>query len=100
MRGSPEDRISALFANMVAQQTNMALMFLGRMPHPESGQPVRDLKAAQMFIDQLEMIEAKTKGNLAKPEPGFLKQNWTARATASVEARYTDTSTRPGKAST
>ena len=36
-----EDIISALFANMVIQQTNMAMMFLGLVPHPETGQPGR-----------------------------------------------------------
>jgi len=97
--GSPEERISALFANMVAQQTNMALMFLGRVPHPESGQPVRDLKAAQMFIDQLEMLEVKTKGNLDKHEAGFLKQNLTALRMAFVEAADHETSVTPGKTS-
>src|SRR5437867_2283404 len=99
MQGSPEDRISALFANMVAQQTNMALMFLGRVPHPESGQPVRDLKAAQMFIDQLEMLEVKTKGNLDKQEAGFLKQNLTALRMAFVEAADHETSATPAKPS-
>lgn len=95
--GTPEERMSALFANMVVQQTNMALMFLGRVPHPESGKPVRDLQAAQMFIDQLEMLEAKTKGNLDKHEAGFLKQNLTALRMAFVEAADHDTSATPGK---
>jgi uncharacterized protein DUF1844 len=95
--GTPEERISALFANMVVQQTNMALMFLGRVPHPESGKPVRDLQAAQMFIDQLEMLEAKTKGNLDKHEAGFLKQNLTALRMAFVEAADHERSATPEK---
>ena len=99
VQGSPEERISALFANMVAQQTNMALMFLGRVPHPQSGQPVRDLNAAQMFIDQLEMLEVKTKGNLDKHEAGFLKQSLTALRMAFVEAAEHETSATPGKTS-
>ena len=83
---APEQRTSALFANMVAQQTNMALMFLGRVPHPESGQPIRDLNTARMFIDQLEMLEAKTKGNLDKSEQSLLKQSLTGLRMAFVEA--------------
>lgn len=39
-----EDIISALFANMVIQQTNMAMMFLGLVPHPETGEQMQDLK--------------------------------------------------------
>src|SRR5687767_16013155 len=59
-----EEIMSALFANMVIQNTNMALMFLGKVPHPQTGQPVKDLESAQMFIDQLEMLAYKTRGNL------------------------------------
>lgn len=83
---SREEAMAALFANMVMQQTNMALMFLGKVPHPESGKEVRDLEMAQLFIDQLEMLEAKTKGNLDKREEGLLKQSLTAVRLAFVEA--------------
>jgi len=84
--GSATEMTSALFVNMVIQQTNMALMFLGQVPHPESGERVRDLNTAKMFIDQLEMLEAKTKGNLDKREQGLLKQSLTALRMAFVEA--------------
>ncbi len=84
--GSAQEMTSALFVNMVIQQTNMALMFLGQVPHPESGERVRDLNAARMFIDQLEMLEVKTKGNLDKREQGLLKQSLTALRMAFVEA--------------
>lgn len=82
---SREDFMAALFANMVIQQTNMALMFLGKVPHPESGQRVQDFEMAQMFIDQLEMLEAKTKNNLSKQEEGLLKQSLMAVRMAFVE---------------
>src|SRR5262249_40576594 len=72
--------------NMVAQQTNMALMLLGKVPHPETGQTVTDVDAAQMFIDQLEMLEAKTKGNLNKQEESLLKQSLMALRLTFVEA--------------
>ena len=72
---SREEIQSALFANMVMQQTNMALMFLGKMPHPQTHELVKDLEAAQMFIEQLEMLESKTKGNLNKQEESLLKQS-------------------------
>lgn len=83
---SREDVLSALFANMVIQQTNMALMLLGKMPHPETGQVIQDLDAAKMFIDQLEMLEVKTKGNLDKREERLLKESLTALRMAFVEA--------------
>ena len=83
---SREEILSALFANMVIQQTNMAMMLLGKVPHPETGQTIQDVDAARMFIDQLEMLEAKTKGNLNKQEQDLLKQALTALRMTFVEA--------------
>ena len=83
---SREEIISALFANLVIQQTNMAFMFLGRVPHPETGEVVQDFESAKFFIDQLEMIEVKTKGNLDKREEGLLQQSLTGLRMAFVEA--------------
>lgn len=83
---SREEIMAALFANMVIQQANMAMMLLGRAPHPETGQLMKDLEAARMFIDQLEMLETKTKGNLNKQEEGLLKQALSALHMAFVES--------------
>lgn len=67
--------LSVLFAEMVMQQTNMALIFLGKTPHPQTGKTVHDLNAARLFIDQLEMLESKTKGNLSAEEESLLKRS-------------------------
>jgi hypothetical protein len=83
---SREEIISALFANLVIQQTNMAFMFLGRVPHPDTGEVVQDFESAKFFIDQLEMIEVKTKGNLDKREEDLLKKSLTGLRMAFVEA--------------
>lgn len=83
---SREEMMAALFANMVAQQTNMTLMMLGKIPHPQTGQPVQDLEAAKVFIDQLEMLAAKTKGNLSKEEDRLLQQSLAGLRMAFVEA--------------
>jgi len=72
-----EEMLEALFADLVARQTNLALMFLGKVNNPQTGQPTVDLEAAQMFIDQLDMLEAKTHGNLSKSEAKFLKDSLT-----------------------
>jgi hypothetical protein len=79
-------RLSALFASMVMQQTNLALMLLGRIPNPETGQPIHDLDGAQMMIDQLEMLEAKTKGNLDTEETQLLRNSLMTLRLAFVEA--------------
>ncbi len=83
---SREEIMSALFANMIVQNTNMAFMFLGRMPHPETGELLQDLESARFFIDQLEMIEVKTRGNLDAREDQLLKQSLTSLRMAFVEA--------------
>lgn len=81
-----EQRLSAVFATMVMQLTNMAAMFMGNAPNPETNQPMLDLDTAQVFIDQLEMIEVKTKGNLSQEEQQILKQGLTLVRMAFVEA--------------
>jgi len=83
---SREEMMSALFAHMVIQNTNMALMFLGQVPHPESGERLHDFDAAKMFIDQLEMLTAKTKGNLTREEEKLLQQSLTHLRLTFVQA--------------
>jgi hypothetical protein len=84
--GEREEMMTAMFASLVVQQTNMASIFLGLAPHPQTGKRERDLEHARYFIDQLEMLEAKTRGNLGKREEGLLKQSLTSLRLAFVEA--------------
>jgi len=81
-----DEMMTALFAHLVMQQSNLAMMLMGKAPHPETGQRVRDLECAKLFIDLLEMLEAKTKGNLTKEEQNLLKQTLTAVRMGFVEA--------------
>jgi hypothetical protein len=83
---SREEFLSALFANMIFQNTNMALMMLGRVPHPQSGEKVQDFEAARMFIDQLEMLSIKTKGNLSREEEQLVEQSLAHVRLAFVQA--------------
>lgn len=71
---SREEEFSLLFGQLVLQQSNMAMMLLGKVAHPETGKTVQDIEAARLFIDQLEMLQAKTKGNLTREEDLLLKQ--------------------------
>lgn len=71
---------------MVMQQTHMAQMLLGRIPHPGTGQTQTDLEGAQLFIDQLEMLEVKTRGNLDADEARMLQQSLMSLRLAFVEA--------------
>jgi len=63
-----------------------ALMLLGKAPHPETQNTMLDLDGAKMFIDQLEMLEVKTRGNLKADESKLLKQSLTALRLAFVQA--------------
>ncbi len=67
-----DESLSAQFAGLVLQQTNMALMLLGKSPHPETQKNMLDIDGAKMFIDQLEMLEVKTQGNLKADEAKLL----------------------------
>jgi hypothetical protein len=80
------DIMSARFAQLVAQQSSMAMMLMGQTAHPETGQTIRDLEAARFFIDQLEMLELKTKGNLSPEEAALLKQGLMTLRMSFVEA--------------
>ena len=77
---------SAPFLQLVAQQANMAMMMLGLVPHPGSGKTSRDLDAAKMFIDQIEALQQKTKGNLTREEEKMLNQTVMSLQLAFVEA--------------
>jgi len=83
---SLEESMSAQFAGLVMQQTNLALMLLGKSPHPETQQTILDLDGAKMFIDQLEMLEVKTRGNLKADEAKLLKQSLMTLRLAFVQA--------------
>jgi len=81
-----EEMVSALFTSLVIQQSSIAFLLLGRAPRPQSGKVERDLPSAKMFIDQLEMLETKTRGNLDRHEQALLKQSLMELHLAYVEA--------------
>ncbi len=83
---SQEDWQSFLFAQLVMQQSNMAMLLMGKVAHPETGKVTQDLEGARMFIDTLERLEAKTKGNLSPEEARVLKQGLMSLRLTFVEA--------------
>jgi len=60
------------FVYFVQMQIQNAMLCLGLIDHPSAPKGEPDLQAAKMFIDQLEMIREKTRGNLTKEEEKFL----------------------------
>jgi hypothetical protein len=63
-----------LFIGHVAMQANMALIGLGQVPNPATGKAEPNLATAKVFIDILEMLAAKTKGNLTPDENTYLQE--------------------------
>jgi len=60
------------FIEFVVMQAQNAALFLGQIPNPKTGQGEVNLDLARMFIDQLAMIQEKTRGNLTSEEAKVL----------------------------
>src|SRR6266542_1798294 len=65
--------LSQRFIEFVMMQAQNAALFLGQIPNPKTGQGEVNLELAKMFIDQLAMIQEKTRGNLTNEEATVLK---------------------------
>src|SRR6202048_5514696 len=60
------------FIEFVMMQAQNAAFMLGQIPHPQTGKAEVNLDVAQLLIDQLVMIQEKTKGNLNSDEARIL----------------------------
>ena len=60
------------FIELVMMQAQQAAMFLGQLPGPDGQKLEANLPYARMFIDQLEMLQEKTRGNLSHEESQVL----------------------------
>ena len=60
------------FNEFVLFQAQNAGLFLGQIPHPQTGEKSVNLRAAQSVIDSLEMLSTKTRGNLTETETKLL----------------------------
>ena len=93
-----EEMHAALFAQMVMHFSSTALVLMGHAPNPVTGKTETDLESARLFVDQLEMLQVKTKGNLTREEEHLLKQNLMAVRMAFVQA-VEKAQTRPAEES-
>ncbi len=69
--GSREDTLR--FLELVSLFQMQAMMALGKMANPMTGKAERNLDAARLMIDTLEMLEKKTAGNLNPDESRMIK---------------------------
>jgi len=74
------------FIEFVMMHAQNAALFLGQIPNPKTGEPEINLDLARMFIDQLEMIQEKTRGNLTNEETMVLRNTLSNLQMAFVEA--------------
>jgi hypothetical protein len=65
--------LSQRFIEFVMMHAQNAALFLGQIPNPQTGQGEVNLDLARIFIDQLAMIQEKTRGNLTSEEATVLR---------------------------
>ncbi|MBN1347899.1 DUF1844 domain-containing protein [candidate division KSB1 bacterium] len=71
---TPEQMHSALFLNLVISLQAAAYQQMGKMKNPATDKVEKDMDQAQMSIDMIAMLKAKTQGNLSKEEGEFISQ--------------------------
>jgi hypothetical protein len=77
--------MSQRFIEFIMMQAQNAALFLGQIPNPQTGQGEVNLELAKMFIDQLGMIQEKTRGNLTNEEAAVLRNTLSNLQMAFVE---------------
>lgn len=70
---TPTGELSQRFVEFVMMHAQNAALFLGQIPNPKTGQGEVNLELAKLFIDQLAMIQEKTRGNLTNEEATVLR---------------------------
>ncbi len=81
------DQNKILFVNMVSMLTMSAMHQLGKIINPATGKAETSLEGAQATIDMLDMLSAKTRGNLDEEEGKMLADTLTM-----LKLNYVETS--------
>jgi hypothetical protein len=84
--------LSQRFVEFVMMHAQNAALFLGQIPNPKTGQGEVNLELAKMFIDQLAMIQEKTRGNLTGEEATVLRN-----ALSNLQMAYVEVAQQAGK---
>jgi Domain of unknown function (DUF1844) len=87
-RSTQSGEMSQRFIEFVMMQAQQASLFLGRIPSPQSGKTEILLEPAKLFIDHLEMIREKTRGNLTNEEKEILNSVLSDLEMAYVQAAH------------
>jgi Domain of unknown function (DUF1844) len=81
------------FIEFVMMHAQNAALFLGQIPNPKTGEAEINLDLARMFIDQLEMIQEKTRSNLTNEETIVLRN-----ALSNLQMAYVEVAGESGRA--
>lgn len=65
---SEAPKTSKTFLNLLSSLGYQAMVHLGEIPHPQTGQPAVDLQGAKEAIDLLAALKEKTQSNLSAEE--------------------------------
>ena len=76
----------ATFEFLIHTLFTQALMAFGRIPNPITNKAMKNIPTAKHFIDTLDMLEEKTRGNLASDERKLLEEIQHQLRTLYVEA--------------
>jgi hypothetical protein len=87
--------LSQRFIEFVMMHAQNAALFLGQIPNPKTGEGEVNLELAKMFIDQLAMIQEKTRGNLTNEESTVLRNALSNLQMAYVEVARETGGARP-----
>jgi hypothetical protein len=72
---SPEESLPEInFSTFVISLSTQALMHLGEIPNPLSGEVERDIPVAKQMIDILGMLREKSRGNLDQGEEKLMEE--------------------------
>ena len=69
-----KEKHQVLFMNLVMMLHALAWQQMGKMKNPLTDKIERNLEGARSFIDSLEMLQEKTRGNLAPEEERLLNE--------------------------
>ena len=92
MTDEKNHKIEASFLTLAMSLASSAVMSLGLAPEPQSNKVKVNLNIARFNIDLLEILQAKTKGNLLKEEEDFMTQ-----VLADLKMKYVEVSSRENK---
>jgi polyhydroxyalkanoate synthesis regulator phasin len=90
MSDNAPDMNKILFANLIMMLSSSAMQQLGKLVNPMTNKTELNLEGARMTIDMLEMMQAKSKGNLDEEEEKMMKE-----ILSTVQMNYVETSENP-----